>query len=119
MTKTTEEIKSEIQQDIHILTASFMKYQEAGFQLSGIASFTFEVGAKLVEAVEGVQGISGAQKKEVVMSAVKDIYKKVNPNIPWIPEPFETMLEDIMMDKALGAFVDFIVSKYKDKGFFA
>jgi hypothetical protein len=52
------------------------------------------------------------------MSAVKDIYKKVNPEIPWIPEPFETLLEDIMIDKALSAFVDFLVEKYKDKGFF-
>jgi hypothetical protein len=30
----------------------------------------------------------------------------------------ETMMEDVMMDKALSAFVDFIVDKYKDKGLF-
>lgn len=65
-----------------------------------------------------MQGVSGPQKKEVVLSTVKDIYKKVNPDIPWIPEPFETMMEDIMMDKALSAFVDFIVDTYKDKGLF-
>jgi hypothetical protein len=118
MTKTIEEVKGEIQQDIDVLTANFVKHQEGGFQLTEIASFTFEVGSRLVEAVEGVQGISGPQKKAVVVSAVKDIYKKVNPDIPWIPEPFETMLEDIMMDKALGAFVDFIVAKYRDKGLF-
>jgi hypothetical protein len=116
--KTIEQIKGEIQQDIDALTANFVKNQEGGFELTEIASFTFEVGSKLVEVVEGVQGISGPQKKEAVMSAVKDIYKKVNPDIPWIPEPFETMLEDIMIDKALGAFVDFIVDKYKDKGLF-
>jgi hypothetical protein len=118
VTKTFEEVKGEIQQDIDILTASFAKHQEGGFQLTEIASFTFDVGSRLVEVVEGVQGISGAQKKEVVMSAVKDIYKKVNPDIPWIPEPFETLLEDIVIDKALSAFVDFIVEKYKDKGLF-
>jgi hypothetical protein len=118
VTKTIEQVKGEIQQDIDILTASFAKYQEGGFQLTEVAGFTFEVGSRLMEVVEGVQGISGAQKKEAVMSAVKDIYKKVNPDIPWIPEPFETLLEDIMIDKALGAFVDFLVAKYKDKGFF-
>ncbi len=36
----------------------------------------------------------------------------------WIPEPFETVLEDIMIDKALGAFVDFIVDKYTEVGIF-
>lgn len=118
MNKTIEQVKGEIQQDIDILTASLAKHQEGGFQLTNIASFTFEVGSKLVEVVEGVQGISGPQKKEAVMSAVKDIYKKINPDIPWIPEPFETLLEDIMIDKALSAFVDFLVEKYKDKGFF-
>ena len=119
MAKTIEDVKGEIRADIDTLSASFMKHQEAGFQLTGIASFTFEVGSKLVEAVEGVQGVSGAQKKESVMSAVKDIYKKVNPDIPWIPEPFETMIEDVMIDKALGAFIDFIVAKYKETGLFS
>ena len=118
MTKTNEEVRGEIQQDIDVITANFAKHQEGGFQLTEIANFTFDVGSRLVEVVEGVQGISGPQKKEVVLSAVKDIYKKVNPDIPWIPEPFETMMEDIMMDKALSAFVDFIVDKYKDKGLF-
>lgn len=83
-----------------------------------MASFTFEAGSKLVEVVEGVQGVSGAQKKATVMSTVKDIYKRVNPDIPWIPEPFETMLEDIIIDKVLGAFIDFIVDKYKEQGIF-
>jgi hypothetical protein len=118
MTKTIEEVKGEIPQDIDVLTADFAKHQEGGFQLSEVASITFEVGSKLVEAVEAVQGVSGLQKKAVVMSAVRDIYKRVNPDIPWIPAPFETMVEDIMMDKALGAFVDFSVDKYKDKSLF-
>jgi hypothetical protein len=118
MAKTVEDVKNEIRVDIDILTANFMKHQEEGFQLTGIASFTFEVGSKLVEVVEGVQGVTGPQKKEVVMSAVKDIYHKVNPDIPLIPEPFETMIEDIMIDKALGVFIDFIVNKYKEVGIF-
>jgi hypothetical protein len=119
MTNTVEDIKSEIKVDIDSLTASFMQHQAEGFQLTEMASFTFEVGSKLVEAVEGVQGVAGPQKKAVVMSAVKDIYRKVNPDIPWIPEPFESMLEDIMIDKALGAFIDFIVDKYKKTGIFS
>jgi hypothetical protein len=119
MTRTVDDIKHEIKVDIDSLTASFMQHQAEGFQLTEMASFTFEVGSKLVEAVEGVQGVSGPQKKEVVMSAVKDIYRKVNPDIPWIPEPFESMLEDIMIDKALGAFIDFIVDNYKKAGIFS
>ena len=52
------------------------------------------------------------------MSTAKEIYKKVNPDIPLIPEPFETLIEDIMLDRALDVFIDFIVRKYEDKGIF-
>jgi hypothetical protein len=118
MAKTVEDVQMEIRKDIDALVASFMKYKAEGFQVSEIASFTFEAGSQLVEAVQGVEGISGEQKKAVVVSTVKNIYKKGNPNVPYIPEPFETMLEDIMIDKALDAFIDFIVDKYKSKGIF-
>lgn len=118
MPKSTKQIRVEIQADVDKLIKDFMKYREGGIQLKEIATFTFEVGTALVEAVEKVQGITGKQKKQVVMSTVKEIYKKVNPDIPLIPEPFETMIEDIMLDKALDAFIDFMVSNYKNKGIF-
>lgn len=118
MAKTVEEIKKEIRKDIDELVEWFEKYREGGFQVAEIAKFTFVAGAKLVEAVEDVQGISGPQKKEIVMSTVKEIYKKVNPDIPFIPEPFETWMENLLLDRALSEFIDFIVGKYKEKGIF-
>jgi len=118
MAKTVEEIKKEIKGDIDELVKTFERYREGGFQVTEIAKFSFEAGTKLVEAVENVQGISGEQKKEVVVSSVKEIYKKVGPDIPYIPEPFETWMENLLLEKALSEFIDFIVSKYKEKGIF-
>jgi len=118
MAKTEEEIKEEIRKDIDELVEGYMKYKEKGWTVTEIAKFIFDTGTRLVEAVENVQGITGEQKKKVVMSAAKDIYKKVNPDIPWIPEPFETLIEDLLLDKALDAFIDFIVNWYKEKGLF-
>ena len=118
MAKTVEEIKKEIKGDIDELVKTFERYREGGFQVTEIAKFSFEAGTKLVEAVENVQGISGEQKKEVVVSSVKEIYKKVGPDIPYIPEPFETWMENLLLEKALSGFIDFIVSKYKEKGIF-
>jgi len=118
MAKTVEEIKQEIQGTINELVERYKKYREERFEFSKVATFAFEVGSKLVETVENIKGITGEQKKEVVMSTVKEVYKKVNPDIPWIPEPFETWIEDILLDKALDAFIDFIVSKYDEKGIF-
>jgi len=118
MAKTVEEIKKEIKGDIDELVKTFEKYREGGFQVTEIVKFSFEAGTKLVEAVEDVQGISGEQKKEVVVSSVKEIYKKVGPDIPYIPEPFETWMENLLLEKALNEFIDFIVGKYKEKGIF-
>jgi hypothetical protein len=118
MPKTVEEVKAEIKGDIDELMERYKEYQKGGFKFNEIATFTFEAGSKLVEAVENVQEISGAQKKEVVLSTVKDIYKTVDPDIPWVPEPFETWIEDFLLDRALDAFIDFIVQKYKDKSIF-
>ena len=118
MAKTVEDIKKEIKEDIDELVKRFDKYKEGGFQVTEILKFTFEAGTKLVESVENVQGISGEQKKEVVVSSVKEIYKQVNPDIPYIPEPFETWMENLLLDRALNEFIDFIVGKYKEKGIF-
>jgi hypothetical protein len=118
MAKTVKEIKKEIKKDIKELVKSFEEYSKEGFQLTEIVKFSFEAGTRLVEAVENVQGISGKQKKKVVISSVKEVYKQINPDIPNIPEPFETWMEDLLLDKALNEFVDFIVGKYKEKGIF-
>ncbi len=118
MAKTIDEIKEEISKDIDKQTKSFEECKNKGFQIEDIAAFAFEAGASLIEAVENVKGITGEQKKEVVVSSIKEIYKKVNPDISIIPEPFETLIENILLDKALKKFIDFTVSKYNEKGVF-
>ena len=102
MSKSVDEIKGEIKEDIDKLMENYMEYKEEGFRTGDTAKFAFIVGSRLVEAIENVEGVSGEQKKEVVMSAARDIYRKVNPDIPWIPEPFETMIEAIMLERACG-----------------
>jgi len=118
MAKSVKEIQKEIKKDIDELVQKFETYKKDGFQLTEIIKFSLEAGTQLVEAVENVQGISGKEKKEVVISTAKEIYKNVNPDIPLIPEPFETWMENLLLDKVLDEFIDFIVAKYKEKGIF-
>lgn len=118
MPKTVEEIKGEIKEDIDRMLKNFMEYSKEGFTIKEIAKFTFDTGTSLVEAIENVEGVPGPKKKEVVMSVVKDIYKEVNPDLPWIIEPFESMLENLFLEKALDAFIDYIVDNYKARGIF-
>ena len=115
MGKTVDQIKEEIQEDVDELLKKFDKYKKDGFKLIEIVKFSFDAGVILVEAVENVQGITGKQKKEVVVSTVQEVYKKVNPDIPLIPEPFETWMENPLLDRVLDIFIDFIIKKYKEK----
>jgi len=118
MPKTVEQIKQEIQADIDKLVANFKEYQKGGFKLGEVVHWVFEAGTSLIEAVEAVQDANGPEKKEVVISSIKYIYKQVDPNIPWIPEPFETMLENLLLDYALDAFTDTLVGAFNNKGVF-
>jgi hypothetical protein len=60
---------------ISISSLPALRHIGRGGRLTEVAGFTFEVGSRLVEVGEEVQGISGSQKKAAVMSAVKDISK--------------------------------------------
>ena len=114
MTKSVEDVKAEISEDIDELIDLYSDLEEDGWQIPEIIRFTFQAGIRLIEAVEGVQGISGPEKKEVVVSTVKDIYTEVSPDIPLIPEPFETWLENFLLDRVLPGFIDFQVRRKKE-----
>jgi len=114
MAKSVEEVKAEIREDIDKLIDLHADLEEDGWKIPEIIRFTFQAGVRLIDAVETIQGISGEQKKEVVVSAIKDIYAEVSPDIPLIPEPFETWLEDFLLDRVLPAFIDFQVRRAKE-----
>lgn len=66
---------------------------------------------------EGVSGI-GSTKKAFVVASIRELYMKLNPDIPWIIEPFETMLENIVIDVALPPFIDVVVANFNKYGVF-
>lgn len=118
MPKTIEEVQQKIIQDVDALTKEFAEYQKDGLKADEVIKFILEAATKLVETVEDAGGIPGAQKKELVISSVKDIYWKINPNIPFLPDVVETPLEKWLLDLALPPFIDFIVGTFEKKGIF-
>lgn len=69
------------------------------------------------EATKSISGL-GEQKKKFVCDTIRTIYKEANPNLPYIPEPFETMLENFLLNHVVPVMIDWIVAKYKEKGIF-
>jgi len=50
--------------------------------------------------------MTGPERKQLVLDAVWVLYKTVDPNIPLIPEPFETKLERIVVRRATEAAIE-------------
>ena len=105
----------EIQGHVDELVVQYEQFREGGFRVHEIIQFALQAGSRLVDVVQDLEGLSGPQKKQTVMIAVKDIYGQVNPDVPLIPEPFETWLEDFVLDKVLGVFIDYFVRSKKEK----
>lgn len=114
MSKSVEEVKAEIREDIDKLVDLYADLEANGWKIAEIIRFTFQAGISLIETVDDMQDIPGEQKKEVVVSSVKDIYSEISPDIPIIPEPFESWLEGFLLDKILPTFIDFQVRRAKE-----
>jgi len=83
-----------------------------------IFSFLFSAMSDLIELVEISSDIVKAAKKETVVSAIRYAYGQVNPDLPWIPEPFETKLENWILDSVIPTFINWLVDKFNEKGVF-
>lgn len=83
-----------------------------------VFGFLFSATSDMVELVEKSSALVTGGKKETVVAAVKFLYTELNPDLPWIPEPFEMSVENWLLDSAVPVFIDWIVSKYNEKGIF-
>jgi hypothetical protein len=119
LTPKFEAIKKEVQDIIDKWNAA-PAAEGSGLvaKLSQVFSFLVSVTTDLVELVEASKVVVKTDKKETVVAAAKYAYMQVNPDIPWIPEPFETKLEEWIFDALVPWLVDFLVSKFNEKGIF-
>lgn len=83
-----------------------------------VFTFLFSAMSDLIELVEVASGIVKTAKKETVVSAFRYAYEQVNPDLPWIPEPFETKFENWILDSVLPTFIDWLVAKFNEKSIF-
>lgn len=113
--KRSEEALEKIQGSIDELIEQYSGFREGGFQVHEIIKFTFQAGTRLINVVERLGGVTGPEKKEIVMASVMKIYQEVNPDIPWIPEPFESWVEDFVLEKTLSVFIDFYIRARKER----
>jgi hypothetical protein len=82
-----------LNQEVTELTHRFNMYQQGGFQIREVLRFVFACTDAMAELGTQYLDLSHADQKQEVIEAIRLIYMSRNPDLPWITEPFETMLE--------------------------
>ena len=88
-----------------------------GFQWSDVGGFLGKVVPGLMDISKSLKGKTGDEKREYVVDACWTIYKVFDPNIPWLPEPFETKLERVVVRRVAEAAVEAVYEFGKKKGY--
>lgn len=82
-----------------------------GFQFSDILTAV----RTAAEIAEQFTGLPGDEKKDFVVEVIRKAYREVNPDVPWIPEPFETWVENYILDNLVPSVIELIVDVTKGK----
>lgn len=90
-----------------------------GFQWSDFAGILGRVVPGLMELASSLSGKSGAEKQEFVVDACWTIYKYYDPNIPLLPEPWETKLERAVVTRVAAAAVEAVYTFGLKRGYWS
>lgn len=82
----------------------------------GFTSFIFDSTAELMGLFDDVTAFIGVEDRKILVAdTVRYIYGKVDPDLPWIPEPFESKLEAYIMDNIWPAVVNVLFARFAKK----
>ncbi len=79
------------------LTKSFTEYARGGFTAQEVMQFLVECVGVLVMVGMQYPVVPIAQRERAIAAAIRVLYNSRNPNIPWVPEPMESMLEQTVL----------------------
>lgn len=85
-------------------------FRSEGFDVTALLGFVFRAGLDLTRAVQQVQDLTPEQRREAVIITVQDLYEEIDPDIPWVPEPFESQIESLILSHAVPAAIDELIA---------
>ena len=88
-----------------------------GFQWADIPAFIGEVVPEFMDVAKMFKEETGEQRKQFVIDAVVATYFYYDPNIPWIPEPFESKIEAWAVPKLAEAAIEAAYKIGKKRGY--
>jgi len=105
---------------IQELVDLYRELEKDGWKKEEMIQFGLECISLLIPKAQLLVDMSGAEKKKWVVEALQTAYFAVNPDIPWVPEPVETMIEKwavkSVIEQIISPAIDWLVRFMKDKG---
>lgn len=92
------------------LTLLFEKYAQNGLKIREIFSFIAACIVVLAQLAKGYEDVPRRRKKDAIVGAIRQVYLAKNPDLPWIMEPFESFLENMLLDYIVPQLYDVLVS---------
>jgi len=113
LSKSQSKTLSDNERNIRDICNQLQETLGDGLQWSDVQDILGEIVPGLVEMIDDYTELEGSDKKAFVVAAVTVIYKNFDPNIPWVPEPFETKLENWLVPKLAAGMVESAYKMYK------
>ena len=114
------EVDKKMDEQIQALVDAYKEYEKDGWEKDEMVKFGLECISLLIPKAAQLVDMSGSQKKEWVIAALEKAYFAVDPNIPWVPEPVETMIEKwavkSIIEQVVSPAIDWLVKFMKEKG---
>lgn len=101
MPVTPEQVQDAIKQVVECF--------EDGFHFSDVLT-AVKVAAEIAETFVDM---TGEEKKTFAVDVISQAYRRVDPNIPWIPEPVETWIENYVLKNLVPAAIQLLVKATK------
>jgi hypothetical protein len=104
-----DQVKERLLHQCEHLEERLQVYLQGGFQLFEVAKFVVEAAKVLVDASAKIADASPAAKRRAIREIIPAIYRKYDPDIPYVPEIVEPIVENILLDVVTRALADVLV----------
>lgn len=84
-------------------TDEFTVMTRGGVDLGEVFGFLFTCLGRFMDLARQYQGTPEADQKRLILSSLRRVYRRTNPDIPLLPEPIETFMESLLLQTALPA----------------
>jgi len=94
---------------VNRLTKRFEQYEKNGLTAEEIARFIILCVVRLGRVVQAMDNLSHAERRVKITALVRDVYTKLDPDIPFVPSFLEPGIEDMLLSLIVPAVFDAIV----------